>query len=283
MVDRIPQLAAMNCHHRFYSLESFFKSSRSNGYDCVELWTGPQHFFMDYASNDSVERLAALARLCGVRIIGICPEQTNPKPNNMAACSAEAQRRTFSYFSRAIDVACAVGVQQVVLTGGWAFLDEDASAAYERSVSMLRRLADYAEARDMLLAVEALQPGESVLLNSAADLKRLLNDVDRPVLKACLDTGAMARAGDTIERYFETLGTDIVHAHFVDVDMDVMDTHLAWGDGTRDMASDVRAFVQAGYQGVLSVETVSSRYHAHPDEADRQSMECYRAVVSSLG
>ena len=34
------ELAAMNCHHRFYPLEEFFASAVSNGYKKVELWTG---------------------------------------------------------------------------------------------------------------------------------------------------------------------------------------------------------------------------------------------------
>lgn len=38
------ELAAMNCHHRFYELEDFFASAKENGYKYVEIWTGPQHF-----------------------------------------------------------------------------------------------------------------------------------------------------------------------------------------------------------------------------------------------
>lgn len=277
-----PKLAAMNCHHRFYTLESFFASARDNGFDSVELWTGPQHFFMDYAQNDPIDRLRELESRYDVKVIGICPEQTNPKPNNMAAASPEAQQRAFSYFSRAVNVACAVDANQVVVTSGWAFLNEEVDAAYERSVAMLRRLASYAGERGMNLAIEALQPSESVLANSAADMRRLLDDVSEPALKICLDTGAMARAGDTIEGYFELFGSDVVHAHFVDVQMDEMDTHIAWGDGTRDMTADLRAFIEGGYQGILSVETVSSRYHADPAEADCRSMDMYRRAVERL-
>lgn len=47
-MNREIKLSAMNCHHRFYTLESFFANAKANGYSCVELWTGPQHFYMDY-------------------------------------------------------------------------------------------------------------------------------------------------------------------------------------------------------------------------------------------
>ena len=275
-----PKLAAMNCHHRFYSLESFFASARDNGFDQVEIWTGPQHFFMDYAQNDSIEKLRSREERYGVKVIGICPEQTNPKPHNIAARSVDAQARVRAYFCRAVDVACAIKANQVVVTSGWAFLDEPCDAAYERSVAMLCSIARYAGERGMRLAIEALQPDESVLANSADELKRLVDDVAEPALKVCLDTGAMARAGDTIAGYFDVFGADLVHAHFVDVDMPAMDTHLAWGDGTRDMAADLSAFVDVGYVGTLSVESISGRYFADPAAADRQSMRCYREAVA---
>lgn len=275
-------LAAMNCHHRFFSLDSFFRTARENGYGAIELWTGPQHFHLDHTRSDPVERLLELERVYGVKVIGICPEQTNPKPNNMACADADSQERTFKYFCRAIDVAHEVQAKQVVVTSGWAFLDEDREAAYDRCVAMLRRLARYASGREVLLAVEALQPFESVFVNSATDLRGLITAVGEPSLKACLDMGAMAYAGETIPEYFEVLGADIVHVHFVDVEMGEMDTHLAWGDGTRNMADDLLALTEAGYSGALSVETVSRRYHDDPARADRQSMQCYRAALDSI-
>ena len=55
----------------------------------------------------------------------------------------------------------------------------------------------------MLLAVEALQRNESVLVNSVEELQHLLKEVQRDALKVCLDTGAMAMAGNTIQQYFD--------------------------------------------------------------------------------
>lgn len=90
----------------------------------------------------------------------------------------------------------------------------------------------------MRLVLEALQPVESMIVNSAADTKRMIEAVDHPALKACLDMGAMAVAGDTIDDYFDLLGDDVAHVHFVDVAADDT-THLAWGDGNRDMRADL--------------------------------------------
>lgn len=48
-----------------------------------------------------------------------------------------------------------------------------------------------------------------MIVNSAADTKRMIEAVDHPALKACLDLGAMAVAGDTIDDYFDLLGDDV--------------------------------------------------------------------------
>lgn len=272
-------LGAMNCHHRFYDLEEFFASAHKFGYKSVEIWTGPQHFFIDYQQHEPIQKLIFLANKYGVRINGICPEQTNPKPNNMSARDSHMMERVYKYFCSEIDVAVAVGASQVVVTSGWAFLDEPLTDAYDRSVNMLRRISEYADSQHMHLAIEALQKSESLIANSATDLKQLIDDVNRPALKVCLDIGAMQAAADTISGYFATFGSDIVHVHYVDVDEN-MTTHLALGDGTRDITQDLIDLKQAGYDGVLSVESVDSRYYSQPQIADEQSM---RAFKESLG
>ena len=108
---------------------------------------------------------------------------------------------------------------------------------------------------------------------TAEEMKQLIDDVDSPALKVCIDTGAMVRAKDTIDDYFKIFGDRIVHAHFVDVDEDHFTTHLAWGDGTRNMKEELEAFRRNGYKGILSVECVNGRYFENPKVADKQSMK----------
>lgn len=272
------ELAAMNCHHRFYELEDFFASEKENGYKYVEIWTGPQHFFMDYNGYESVEKLKKLEGKYGIKVIGICPEQTNPKPNNMAAKDVERQKRVLKYFKNAIDVACEIVANQVVVTSGWAYLNENVEEAYNRSVIMLKKVSEYAELKGMNLAIEALQPEESLIANNALELKKLIDDVDSPALKVCLDTGAMARAEDTIQTYFDVFGDKVIHAHFVDVDMEQETTHLTWGDGKRSMEKDMKVFAKNNYQGILSVECVNGKYFANPGEADKRAMDIYNEI-----
>lgn len=273
-------LTAMNCSHRFYDLEEFFSSAAESGYRTAEIWTGPMHFFMDHADHDPVCHLVEMERRYGIKVIGICPEQTNPKPNNVASRDDGARERTYRYFCNAIDVAREVDASQVVVTSGWGYLNEPVEAAYERSLAMLSRIAAYAEHSEMTLALEALQPEETNLpSHTASELGQIIAHVGSPALKACVDTGAMWRAGETVRTYFDVLGGDVVHAHFVDAGRH---SHIAWGDGTRDMAYDLHEFARAGYRGHLTVEVVADEYYANPSAADRQSMECYRSALKEI-
>ena len=270
---RYPQLAAMNIIHSFYPLQEFLASSEAAGYRHVELWTGPMHFFLSAFGYDPLNELRDGLARHGLALVGLCPEQNNPKPHNVAARGLRAQARTHAYFCNAIEVAAGLDAPQVVVTPGWAFLNEPREEAWGRSVEMLRSLSEQAGRRGVRLVLEALQPEESVLANTAADIAQLIDEVANPALLACLDIGAMERAGETIDGYFDELGDRIVHCHFTDY-ADV--SHVAWGDGHRSMRADLDALVAHRYQGICSVETYSERYLADPAAADARTMSIYQ-------
>ncbi|HIR91411.1 MAG TPA: sugar phosphate isomerase/epimerase [Candidatus Limicola stercorigallinarum] len=279
MIDTSWQISAMNCHYRFFSLESFFADAQAAGYKAVEIWCGPMHFALDYARHDDARVLTDLAERYGVTIIGICPEQTNPKPANVAARGEEARARTLATFKNVIDVARETRANKIVITSGWGFLDEPREDAWARSVSMLREIVAYAADSGVTPAIEALQCDETNLVRSSEELERLLDDVADDRLAVCLDLGAAWRAGDSIPEYFKRFGTRIKHLHFSDIGSV---SHLAWGDGARDMASDLAALARAGYAGPVSFEIVNSRYHTDPAAALSQSARQYRAALDML-
>ena len=275
-----PQLAVLNISHRYFDLEEFFSSASASGYTCCELWTGAMHLYVDCHGCDSLDRVRELSDRYGVKVIGLCPEQNNPKPWNIAARGEMARARTLAYFKNVVDIAAELGAEQVMVSSGWAFLDEPVEDAWGRSVSMLRSIAEHAGERGVRLVLEALQPIESLIVNTAEDTRRMLEAVDHPALKACLDMGAMAAAGDTIDGYFDVLGDNVAHVHFVDIAADGT-THLAWGDGDRDMRADLDGLVAHGYKGVVSAETYDERYFANPAAADAQVMAEYRRAIDA--
>ena len=264
------RLCGMNSHYRFYSFERFFQEMNRLGIKNVEIWTGPMHFYVDYNKNQSVEQLKEYAKKYDVKIIGICPEQTNPKPNNVA--SPSRQEDVYAYYCRMVDIAKEVNAQHILITTGWAYYDESKEDAWNRSVEMMRKVCDYAKANDILVAIEALQPDESVLVNSVEQLKAYLDAVNHPQLKVCIDFGAMARVNNTIQDYFDAFGKDVIHTHFV---YGKPTGHLAWSDGTRDLKQDLLDLEANGHHGYLSLETATSRYYEKPWTAEEKTISAF--------
>lgn len=263
------QICAMNCHYRFYELEDFFRYVHRCGIQNAEIWSGPMHYYVDHRTYEPVEKLRALSQKYQVNIIGICPEQTNPKPNHPAVKEVWQQERVYAYYSNMIDIAAQIGCYQVLMTSGWAYYSERREDAWERSVGMMKRIAEYAKKRQVRLALEALQPQESCLVNSIEDMRKYLWEVDSDNLYVCIDFGAMARSGDTLEDYFRTFQNRILHIHFVDGSPI---GHLAWGDGSRNLQEDLACLRKYGYQGYLSLETASPRYFEKPWEAEEKTL-----------
>ena len=108
-----PQLAVMNISHRYFDLEEFFSSAAASGYTCCELWTGAMHLYVDCHGYDSLEQVRELSQRYGVRIVGLCPEQNNPKPWNIAARGNEARARTLAYFKNVVDIAAELGLSLI--------------------------------------------------------------------------------------------------------------------------------------------------------------------------
>ncbi len=267
------RLCGMNAHYRFYSLERFFQEMHKRSIEQVEIWTGPMHFFVDAYGNDDPAYLIELANKYEVKIVGICPEQTNPKPNNIA--SPTRQKEIYQYYCRMIDIAHTVKAQHVLITTGWAYYDEPEEEAWKRSLSMVYRICEYAKSQGILMAMEALQPDESILVNSVDDLRQYMKELQHPSLKVCIDFGAMARAGDTIQAYFDAFGNDVIHTHFVDGSPT---GHLAWTDGTRDLEMDLVCLEKNQYNGYLSLETATARYYEKPWLAEEKTLMAFSKI-----
>ena len=86
----------------------------------------------------------------------------------------------------------------------------------------------------------------------------------------------MAGAKESIEDYFKHCKENITHIHFVDGDPT---GHLAFGDGSRDIVTDLQTLKKFGYSGFLSCESVNSRYFEKPWEADQSNMRSYTEAI----
>jgi D-psicose/D-tagatose/L-ribulose 3-epimerase len=115
-------------------------------------------------------------------------------------------------------------------------------------VETLRRVGDYAERMDVTLAVEALNRFESYFLNTAEEMRRLIDEVAHPRIRAMYDTFHANLEERSIEAAVRTLMPVLAHVHVSENDRGVP------GEGLVRWAETFAALKAGGYDGWLTIE-----------------------------
>ncbi|MEM9575365.1 MAG: TIM barrel protein, partial [Pseudomonadota bacterium] len=211
----------------------------------------------------------------GMRLACYTPEQVTYPVNN-AAESETLRHASISFFKRAAEISSDLDCPYLFVNGGWGEYDRSKSNAWDRAISSLKTIADYAQTLGVCCITESLQPRESNLVLTAKDVKRCINDVGSANMKACLDIVAMAVQKETPTDHFQLYGDSIVHCHFQD---GTPSGHLAWGDGELPLAQYLEEFDRFGFSGLFTPELTPSRYALDPTSALNQSVSRMREAL----
>lgn len=136
----------------------------------------------------------------------------------------------------------AVGKARLVST-------EQKKIEWERAVVNLRKVCQMAEKRGLEIALEPLNRFESDLINTAADVMRLIKDIDHPAAKVLLDGFHMNIEEPDIEHAIEQAGDKLLH---VQVSENYRGTP---GTGQTRWDAWKRGLTAIGYSGVVSIES----------------------------
>lgn len=270
---RMEQISAMNISFQFYSLEYFLESVARIGFQSVDLWTGYPHMLLD---QDYAAQCREIRQRCDD--LGLAVSNVTPKvigwPLNIADESPKIRERAMDYLKRAVDASEILGAPSLQLTPGTGLYDRPREAAWERARESLRRLADFAGGAGKYLALEAIQIVESNLVNNREDLVRMLEEVDSPVLGAVVDTTHMAKNGESLDEYLETLGDRVRRIHLNETDQ------LPWGEGKAPLQVYLNHLNQAGYQGPITVEICSKPHYLKPYAAMKNSYDYLKDALA---
>jgi len=262
------KIAVMSVQYWHYSFEYFLDSMQQCGLKNIELWAGAPHYcFDDHKTRSEASRKIARMRKQiesrGMQVIMLTPEQLN-YPVNLAGRDAAYRRKSIAYFSRSIEDALEFGTNRLFVTSGWGLLDEPSEDAWKRSVESLQVLSERAAQCGVTLIVEQLQPYESNLVTTCADMSRLLTEVGSDALQCCVDIVAMAVVGDRLDTFFDCLGRRIQHIHFADGNPS---GHYVWGDGNLPMMDYLQTMQTNEYNGYLTLEINDSIYWSDPHDS----------------
>lgn len=265
------QLAAMNIHYVYYSLEYFLATQERLGFQTIELWCAEPHVHLDHLSYADAKKLKTQISSHHLNLACITPENC-VYPYQFAAADPDHFARSKAYFENGIRLAAELGCPRMAINSGWGNFDEPAADAWKRSVAMLSHLAAFAADKNVRLVMESLRPEESQLVTTLATNQKMIAEVGNPNLVPMVDTCAMGVAHETLDQWFAAYGERINHMHFID---GTPYGHLVWGDGTHNLKEFIAALNRHNYQGYLGQELTDGAYYADPAQVDAKNIAAF--------
>jgi protein FrlC len=244
----------------------------------IEIWGAAPHYYAEYFNQEMLNKMKKEIRSHGLKLICLTPEQVT-YPINIASDEKYLRELSINNHLKTLNHAEELECKMMLLTPGYGNIDQNKEEAWKRSADSIARIAEYAEKLGIIIALEHLSPASSNIINSARDLKRMLNMIKSPNLKAMFDFGQVGILKEKVENYFDLLGSEIVHIHVID---GTPGGHLAFGDGNLPLEHNFKMISKYGYKGYLSMEIADRRYFTNPQEADYKSINMYKKFIQLL-
>jgi len=196
------------------------------------------------------ERLKKMVEQYGVGVAAVSP--------GVFKCRIDDERTVMNHLCerlpRSIELAKILGTNMVIVFG---FIhDEPCSKKYfDYAVEILRRASDYAAEVGVILALEN-EP--STLADTGERTAELVKSVGRENLRVNWDPCNAYVSGEQPSKGYEYVRDLMVHVHLKDVVLDRENNrkiYVPFGDGDVGVFSQIRSFINDGYNGFLSIET----------------------------
>jgi D-psicose/D-tagatose/L-ribulose 3-epimerase len=262
-------------------LEASFQRLKRFGYDGIEMGGEPEKLNLDEVKDLMAQYGMGCTSICGI----YSPER------DLSSSDETVRSGAVQYVKSCVDMAVELGAAVVIVVPspvGKSGPDTTAKEEWANAVRSLREAGQYAQAKGIRLAIEALNRFETYLVNKLELAKQLVHQVGVPSVGIMADLFHMNIEERDISRAIRSISPYLVHVHIAD------NTREAAGLGSIDFTEVIRTLIEIGYQGAITMEflpPVSNPYAAASkeaagdslyDEFTRQSIEHMKRIVHSL-
>lgn len=246
----------------YFGLEDFesgLKTMKEHGYNAVDYQEFSNIKSPLYSMNDEefckfLGKVSASAQKNGVEIYqlhAIWPTAGDDTPEGIAA--------SLQYFNRSIFGAKLLGCKRVVvhprLPYGWSGGTEE--ECFRDNVDLLTSLLPAAKEHGITVCLENMPFKKGQTFSTMREWIAILDAVNDPHVKACLDTGHLNVMGEEPYAAVKALGERLEAMHVHDNRWE-LDMHLIPYQGTLDWNALIRGLRDIGFQGCVSLETCIS-------------------------
>ena len=268
------RIAPCNRDYRYWPLKCFVDKQKALGAKNIELWLGAPHVIINDEWHSQADKYTNMFRDANITVPVCCSEIAFNRQYFFCSYDELARERAMNHYRQAIDFAYEIGSKILVVNCAGGVLDEDPIRAYHRARFSLQTLAEYAVSKDIILAIENLDFEGGNITHTLSELKELIEDLNNPSVKVCLDTVAMGHQGETLEQWFNVFGEDIVHIHFVD---SKQKGRLLWGEGLFPLTSFLQTLNKYEYSGFLG-----QNYDGYCDVSDEASEKNWKFLQKAI-
>lgn len=258
-------VSVMGTSYVHYPFEYFLDSMHELGIHGIDLW-GAEPFYcrLDYPT--SYDATMQLKRMCAQmddrdQKVTIYTPETLGYPFNFSDPNPALTFRTIEYFKWAFEDAHVTGCHRVFVNSGCGLRNLSKEESFKRCANTLRAIMDMAEKEGILVPLEQLQPYESNLVTTIDDVKSMLDMVDSPNLRVCVDITAMEVQGESLEQYFETFGDKIEWIHYSDSHHEVVGSGSY---GKEKLAGYIKTLEERDFKNGIDLEINDSIYWEDP-------------------
>lgn len=267
------RIAAMNISYQFYSMDFFLESVASIGFSIIDIWTGYPHLLVVPGYEKEAERIRKRCDELGLTVNNVTPKAVG-WPVNIADTDDAIRAKAVAYMKRCVDAAEILGAGSLQLIPGTGLYDKPVEPAWKCSRESLIDIAAYAEKKGKTLVLEAIQNVESNLINNGEQLRRMVEEVNSPILGAVVDTTHMEKNGETLDDYFASMGGMIKRVHLNE------SNQLPWGDGDSPIDTYLEHLNRHNFAGPFTVEICSRPHYLKPHETMKQTYEYLTAALA---
>jgi len=215
------------------------------------------------------EELRRTAERAGLAVAGLHWLLVKPEGLYINHPDGTIRRRTAEYLKAEIEFCADLGGTRMIVGSPKqrSVLEGDSyDAAWRRTVEVFKELAPCAESRGVCLCIEALTAKETNFINTAAEARRLVEEVGHPAFQMMLDVKAMCAETEPIPEIIRRSAPYLKHFHANDENLG------GPGFGDVDFRPIAAALREVGYDGWVSVEVFD--FSAGPERIARESIRC---------
>lgn len=266
---RKEQLLGSNYHYTKHPLSYFIDSMKRMGIGHIEFYGASPHMYVDDYTIGQARSVKRMLDAAGIQVECFTSEQC-AYPISCSISEPVMRERSLKYYEKALELSYAVGSPIMQMMAGLSLIEDDKKEAWKWAAEGIYRVCKKAEPLGMTIILEA---DPICTVANAFDIRRMLDELQMPVLKGMLDFNQIYNGKEDFEEAVDVLKEDLYHVHMNDAAPDAF--CLIPGHGEIPLMKYFEILDKKGYSRFVSPELWGTRYAMAADEAMEEIIEYF--------